>query len=162
MQTPTPTPQLDKMRTGASYRFKIQLRLFSCNLRPLTIAEHMSVNQEVIEDLMAVPDSVRNSINENYLLAKKILKLASKPDPDTPEEGPLQEYLLDRMTIEEVLYAYKQWREGCKLCDPQLEEMTVDELANLVDDVKKNQTPLIDLSSWQLLQITKHLLAQSD
>lgn len=164
MQTPAsnPLPELDQMRAGVEYRFPVQLRGWRCSLRPITISEHMTVNQEVINELMGIPEAARNAINENYLLAKKILRIASKPGPDSKEEGPLQDYLLDRMTVEEVLYAYKQWRRGCEQCDPQLEQMTVDELTALVDKVKKNQIPLTDLSLWESVQIVKHFLARSD
>src|SRR4051812_41623970 len=116
------TPELEAMRAGIAYRFPVQIRNFRVTLRPVTIGEHMQINNEIVQELLEVPDNMRHAINENYLLAKKMLKMASKADIDG-KEGPLQDYLLDKMTIDELLYAYDEYLQGVAKVNPKIEKM---------------------------------------
>ncbi len=154
------SPELDLMRAGTSARFIIQIRKFKFNARPLTIAEHMDINNEIVTELLQVPENMRHAINEQYLLAKKMLSRASSMEPG--RVGPATDYLMDQMTIDEILYAYDQYLEGTKRLDPRLEEMEESELADLADAIKKKDIALTELSSWQTQNLARYLLTKCD
>ena len=156
------TPEFDAMRMGVDYRFPIQIRKWRVTVRPITIAEHMQITNETVSEVMETPPEMRHAINENYLLAKKTLKMAAKLDPDPSKESPLQDYLLDRMTIDELLSAHGQYIKGVAKANPEFEEMSAEQLVALVGKLKKNETPLTDLSFFQCQRLVKFFLDQCD
>ena len=153
-------PDLEAMRLGVSYQFKIKIRQWSCVLRPVTVGEHMAINAEVFRLLQEASD-MNTAVNENYLLAKGFLKAASKLDPASTQEPRLNDFLLDRMSVDEVLYAYKQYLAGTELVNPELESLPVEILEALVEQVKKSPSAVIELSSLELTNLVRYLATKS-
>ena len=151
-------PQLELMRQGVDYNFRVAIRAFQVKLRPVTIGEHQQINQEIIDKLSQMPQEMRHSLNESYLLAKEMLKAACKLDPEGKTAGPLTDYILDKMTIDEVLLLYKQYEDGVEKVNPRLEDLSAEDVNALVELVKKNPTELTGLSFVQLASMVRLLL----
>jgi hypothetical protein len=154
-------PELEAMREGVAYNFPVQIRKWKVNLRPLTVGETMQINNEVLADLQQIAPTMRHQINESYLLAKYMLKKASAPPPPSTVLGPITDALLDGMTVDEVLFAYKQYLEGVERVNPRYEEMTQETLVALVDSIKKKESAPTDLSFSQLASVVSFLLTHS-
>lgn len=153
-------PQLDAMRMGVDYRFVVQARAFVMDARPLTIDETIQMTAEVISELQRLPAHSQNSQFEASLIAKKTLVLASTSEPGA-KDPKITEYVLGRMTPEELQYLYKQWTDGCALVSPAIETMTPEAIGELVETVKKNgASTLILLSRSQLCAMVASLLTE--
>lgn len=162
MDNLTPTDlglqDLDKMRMGIEYKFKVQIRGYNVELRPIEVGEQMEINREVMEWSANTPPALRNAMDENFMLAKKILEKASMTDPERKVIGPIAEFLLQKMTVDEMMFMYRQYLDGVARVNPALEEMTAEQLKEIAEEVKKSPERLTDLSSWQLLNLARHLI----
>lgn len=143
-------PQLDAMRMGVDYRFVIKARAFAMDARPLTVDETVQMTAEALAELSKLPQHLQNSQYEATIVAKKTLCLASTSAPGKADPK-ITEYILGRLTPEELQYLYKQWVDGTLECSPALENMTPKQLGDLVDAVKKNGGSILtQLSRSQL------------
>lgn len=155
-------PQLDAMRMGADYRFILRSRAFSMDARPLTIDETIQMTADVIVEMQRLPEHSQNSQFESACVAKKTLVLASTSEPGA-KDPKITEYVLGRMTPEELQYLYKQWVDGCASVSPALETLSPDVLQALIETVKKNgPSTLIQLSRSQLCAMVDSLLSSGD
>lgn len=154
--------QLEQMRMGVDYRFPVQLRAFKVMLRPLSVSEMMECTSNTAQYISQISESQRTRVTEHLYFAKQILVKASTPEVDSNIQPELTDYLLSKMTNEEVQFLYKQYVAITDKCNPILEEMTIEEVKELVDEVKKNPSALIDLSFLDLVNIVRSLLTNVD
>jgi hypothetical protein len=164
METPSidRIDQIDAMRMGVDYRFPIKIRNFTILLRPLAVMETVQVASDVQEALNGLPKSMINQITEHTVLAKKTLIQASTTDFDV-KDPKISDYVLDRMTNDEIHYAFKQYVAGCDRVNPALEKMDKKELEEIVALLKKSQEPerslaLTELSFSHLVSLVAHFL----
>lgn len=162
--------QIDAMRSGVDYRFPVKVRSFELDVRPLSLMETVTVAQRVAEAMKSVPESARNRLTEHSFLAKFTLETASTSDVGA-KDPKITEYVLDRMTAEELMAIFKQYVAIVDRANPVLDFMTPAELEAILDELKKNRlelTPedwdsqLIELSFSQLVSITRFLLTKDD
>lgn len=164
MQTQSPAdsiPQLEEMRLGVAYRFEARVRGFAVMLRPLSMSETIEVAAEVAGDLESFPAHARNRVTEHSLFCKKTLVKASTSAPDARDPR-LTEYILDRMTSDEVLFLFKQYTLGTDRVNPALETMPEETLRAMIEDLKKNPSALIERSTLELVNVARFLLTSGD
>lgn len=159
-------PQIDAMRMGVDYSFMVALRQFKVSLRPLTGLEVTNAWGAVADHLQTVPQHRRTKMLEDYWLSREILKTASSPfGPKTVPS--ITDPLLDAMTQDEVIALFKEWNATCDRVNPQLEIMPIEQLKDLVEEVKKNPPSdtayqLTQLSFGQLVSLATYLLTKGD
>lgn len=154
--------QIDAMRMGVEYRFRIVCRGFSMLARPLSIGESVDVGTKVSERLAQMSEFEKNRLNEHSLLAYETLILASTSDFGT-NDPKISEYILRRITPDELNFLFKQYVAECEKVNPCLELMKGDEIRDLVDSLKKNPpedlaSRLTGLSFIQVLSLCHSLL----
>lgn len=166
-------PQLDEMRMGVDYVFKVTLRGYSVALRPLSVDELLLVGRRVNETLNDMPEAARARISQETMYAKTILQEAST---DFGKANPrLTAGILGKCTEAELSFLLKEYVAGCDACDPRLESMTRAKLDALVDQVKKNvseakgsadphylRSQLIELSFMDTVNLCMELLRQAE
>ena len=156
-------PELQAMRLGVEYRFEVNVRKFKVFLRPLSAVEIVQSTREAQQALMDMPEEDRVAVSESILLCTKKLIKASTSDVGV-NDPKLTDYVMERMTADEMDLLWKQYLAGCKRCDPALEEMPVDEVKALVEEVKKNPREVVSTltgkSFWELVNISRHLIQQ--
>lgn len=155
--------ELDAMRMGVDYRFQVRIRSYSVSLRPLSIIETIQVTERVAELIDSKPERARTRIMEHTLLAKETLKQASTLDVDSKEHPKLTDYILDRMTADELDAMFKEYVAICDRVNPVLEEIEPLRLNMIVEDLRKKKgdrldSVLIELSRWELVNICRSLL----
>lgn len=158
--------QIDAMRLGTDYRFKVKIRGFEMWIRPLSISETIEVTSKTQEKLSMLPAQSRNVLTEHTILAKETLKLASTSDVGLGDIK-ITDLILDRMTNDEVHYLFKQYVAATDRCNPALELLQPEELTSLVNEVKKNKgeelvSALTELSLSQLVSLAQHYVTQGD
>lgn len=157
--------KMEQLRLGVYYGFKIDMKFDTYTLRPLSIAEMNKVYNEVAATLLKTPENRRTKVMEDTLLAKEIIKVATRTyGQDT---GGITDGVLDQMTNDQILFMYKEWLSTCERVNPNLETMPVDAIKALVDEVKKKQPDgleslLTELSFSQLKSITAYLLTNQN
>lgn len=149
--------QLDAMRQGVDYRLEIKCRNFSVSVRPLTMKETVDVATKVNDNILRLPESARTRLMESTLLAKETLKLATKNDIDSTDEPRLTDYIMDRMTPEELQFIHRQYVQAIDKVNPVMERITKERLDELVEAIKKNESALIDLSFLEMANVCRHL-----
>lgn len=154
---------LSKMRMGTNYRQTISLRKFSCDMRPLTIAETCQIASEVVDDLLKMSKSNQNSMMEHSLMAQKTLVLASTSQPGV-KDFKLTEAEVAGMTPDEVHLLYKEYTAAVERVNPAMETLTKEELDLLVAHCKKkpSASELTDLSFYQLVSLAHFLLTKEE
>lgn len=166
MFNPEPADQdalLNAMRLGADYQFKITLRGFSMNVRPLTIIEEQQVVANVSAFMATLPVHAKNSLSENVALAKEYLKIASSSDVGKVDYQ-IWDYQMDRMTPEEIQFLYRQYLDAKEAVNPSVETMSIEQINTLVQTLKKSPGPadwasqLIELSRSQLGRVCQYLI----
>ena len=152
---------LSAMRMGTSYRFPLIVREFRVDARPLTIAETVTMTNGVVAQLNKLPEANRTDVYQAALVAKETLVLACKHSPQDAV-GQLSHMVLDEFTPDELLTLYAQYRDGCDLVNPSLEQLPISELLELVALVKKSPEALTRLSRPHLVQVARSLLTTND
>ncbi len=161
--------QIDQMRAGIDYRFPVMVRDFQLMVRPLSIVETVRVAQKVAEAMKGIPDSARNRLTEHTYLAKETLVIASTSDVGVNDQR-ITDLILDRMTPDELSYLFKQYVQVCDRANPALESMSIQDLKDMVEGLKKKaeEEPeelvllLTELSHFQLLNVATSLLIKGD
>lgn len=154
-------PQIDAMRLGVDYRLELKLREFSVPVRPITISETLEIASRVGAHMARLPEASRNRVTEHVLLAKETLKVASTSDVGK-QDMQLTDIILDKMTPDELTFAYKQYVSATDKVNPALEQLSKEEIEDIYELVKKNQSQLIECSFLQLVNLARYLLTQSD
>lgn len=162
--------QIEAMRAGVDYRFPIRIRQFQLEVRPLSIMESVQVAQQVAEEVKKVPDSARNRLTEHTFLAKATLIKATTSDVGA-NDPKITDYIMDRMTGDEVQALFKQYISVVDRANPSLEFMENKDVEVLIDSIKKNRTEmdlvesdsqLTELSIWELASIVRYFLTKDD
>ena len=158
--------QIDAMRAGVDYKQKITIRNFSMTVRPLTIMETNEIASSVVAELRKLPVEHRNATLEHTLMAKETLKRASTSDVGKGD-WQITEPILNAMTVDEVLFMYKQYVMAMDRVNPALEKMSTKEVQELVEDLKKNEPQELDLqltalSFLQLVSLVQYFLTKGD
>lgn len=154
--------QIDAMRMGVDYRFRIVCRGFSMSARPLSIGESVEVGTKVSQRLNEMTEFEKNRLNEHSLLAYETLVLASTSDYGT-NDPKISEYILKRLTPDELSFLFKQYVAECDKVNPCLEMMDAKDIRPLVEALKKSPkedlaSQLIGLSFTQQVSTLFHLL----
>lgn len=153
---------IEAMRLGVEYRFPVRIRQFTAHLRPLSISETLHVTNRVTERLMDMDEIARNRISEHALLAQETLILAAK-DLDNPTRvQPINEMMIGKLTNAELEFLFKQYVSVVDKTNPALEQLSVEEIQELVSSIKKKETQPIDLSFLELVNIVRSLLINED
>lgn len=155
-------PQLDAMRMGIDYRFVISVRQFTLPVRPLTIGEKLQVATSVMAEMAKMPPAARNAVMEHTLTAKETLKKASTSDVGKSDES-ISDYILDRMTSDELLALFSQYVANEDRVNPRLEMLDKKSVQILVDELKKKDQAtlglqLIELSLSELTSLVHFFL----
>lgn len=159
-------PELEKMRAGVDYFFPVSLRKFTAALRPLSNSEMMECYANITEYLNDIPKNRRTKLDEDNALAREILKKASAPF-DRPQDNKITDPMLDRMTTDEIMYFYNEWRGVCDRVNPSLEKIPMETLRATVEELKKNpptdlDAQLTELSFGQLVNLARYFLISDD
>lgn len=149
---------LEEMRGGADMRYPVKLKNKTFMLRPLTVAEKMTIMNIVVAEINAKPPEERTAFHEHVILARETLRLASKEDYDSQAPGSIHDYLLDRFWENELIYLYKEYCRITDIVNPMLENLSVDEIKAMIEAVKKKDLELIELSSLQLANLVRYLM----
>lgn len=146
---------LEKMRLGINYSFPIVLRGLTIKARPLSIIEQHQVLADSKRDIEAVDSKFRTPFDEAAILAQHYIITASDNDPN------VSAYILNRASPEELSFLYKEYCAVVDKCNPMFEQMTAQDIGDLVEKIKKNKNPVLaltDLSFHQLASICRRLL----
>lgn len=141
MQSPVQSelPQLEAMRAGVDYSWRIKCRKQEFTVRPLTAMEIIKIAEEVQDELELLPENRRLGVRASLMSAAKTLEVASTPPGGVPT---LTVAMTSQMTPAEVSHLHDQYVAGCARVNPSLEMLTVEQVKAMVDEVKKN--PEID------------------
>ena len=153
--------QIEAMRMGVSYRGTLRLRDFTVRVRPISNMEETEIISSVVERMKASPEHYRNRQTEQLLYARLLLEKASTSDVGA-NDPQLTEYILARMTNGELLCLLKDYNAFCDAVNPQLDEMSKDEIMRLVDEVKKSPDLATSYSRLEMLNVIRFLVATKD
>lgn len=152
---------VEDLRLGTEYRGTLHCRGLVVKVRPLCIAEDIDITNQVIAEIMRLPEAQRTAMTEARMLACYTLEKASTSDMDKTDYG-ITRAVLARITADELQYLFKQYQDMLDKVNPALERMPAEKLDHLVAEVKKNPSELIRLSRWQLCQMVDSLLPKED
>lgn len=149
---------LEQMRMGTDYRFPVVVRNFRVLLRPLTVIE----TTNILSDTQAETSrgKTQNEVIWQVIFSIKTLTKASTTSPDSGDPQ-LTEYTLQSFTPDELSYLFKEYVAVCDRVNPSLDQMPAEKLAELVEYAKKNPSQLIELSFLEVVNLCRHLLADS-
>lgn len=154
-------PNLELIRQGIQYRFKIKTRGLELNCRPLSVFEEDQIAQEVLEEMEALPQHRRTSLRESIAMAVKKLEKAQTSDIGL-SDAKVYAKELERMTPGEIDHLFKQYNACCDKVNPVIERMNPDDVEKGIAVLKKNSTEaekiLTESSFFQLVSICLHLL----
>ena len=158
--------QIDAMRLGTNYRTMLKVRGFEIFVRPLSISETVEVAGAVQNYLASLPLSSRNQLTEHTAVAKETLKKASTSDVGVFDPK-VTDYILDRMTNDEVAYLFDQYVAACDKVNPALEMMKPEQLTAIIEELKKNKDleldlALTELSFLQLISLVRYFLTKGE
>lgn len=160
MNTPVEANELKilaQMRAGVSQYHQIKLRSASVRVRPLSVSEVLECTAEAQLRIEQSPKNAQNRISEELILCK--IKLERASTSDIGKTDPMMtEYILDRMTVHEILALFHAYNEWLDSIDPDVSEIGMDRLQELAEAVKKNPSTLTELSRWELLNLARSLL----
>jgi hypothetical protein len=130
--------------------------------RPLSIGESVEVGTKVSQRINEMSEFEKNRLNEHSLLAYETLILASTTDYGT-NDPKISEYILKRLTPDELSFLFKQYVAECDKVNPCLEMMDIKDIRPLVETLKKSPkddlaSQLIALSFTQQVSTLFHLL----
>ncbi len=154
--------QLTKMRMGCDYRFPVLIRKFSVLLRPLTNTETIEVTNQVFARMAGMSEHQKNRINENSIVAKETLKLASTEQPDSKDIPQLTDPILDRLTNEELSFIYDEYVAICDKCNPSFDLLPKEAIEKLVEEAKKKPTDLTGFSLLQLASMVNYFITRAE
>lgn len=150
-------PQVEQLRDGVDYRFKVTIRKFSIMLRPLSIYEVNKVAANVSERMEEMNQYQRNQLTEHTLVAQETLKLASTSDVDV-DDPTITDLIISKMTAEEVSALFKEYVAITDKCNPVLELLPNDVLKSMIEDIKKNPSLVTERSFLELASICRSLI----
>lgn len=158
-------PNLELIRAGINYRFKIKTRNLTMEVRPLSIFEEDLIAQEVADEMEALPAHRKTSLRESIALAVRKLERAQTTDVNVMDAKVFAAEL-QRMTPGEIDHLFKQYIAGCDKVNPVIEKMKIEDIELVLAHLKKNsaevERTLIESSFFQLVNILGHLLTQGD
>lgn len=155
--------QIDAMRMGVDYHFKISCRKFDLICRPLSISENLDVISKVAHRLSQMSEFEKNRLAEHTLYAIETLILSSTTEQGS-NDPKITEYILQRVTPSEIDYLFKQYVGHIEKVSPALERLDQAQVTALVEDLKKKATPLdldsqlTELSYLQLVNVCRFLI----
>lgn len=159
-------PQIEAMRFGTEYSFTASIRNFSIQLRPLSMLETIQVAQKVSDVISRIPPTGRVAVAESAILAQETLKIASSSGVGMSDQK-ITDYLMERMTPEELQALFKEYVAIVDRVNPSLELLPRDSMNSLVETLKKSPTQdlasqLIGLSHSDLVSLAHCLLTSGD
>lgn len=144
---------------GVDYTFTIKVRSLELAVRPLAISEIVRLTSDAREQLSKLPPEGQTELIWNVLLAKGYLRYATKPDVGSKIEPRLTDYVLDRMTNDEISALFRAYLDGVERLNPSIETITDEQLRELVEAAKKkNVSQLTAWSRWQLATVLSSLI----
>lgn len=150
-------PQIEDLRAGVDYRFKVTLRKFSIWLRPLSIYEINMVAATVSERMEQMSTHQRQQLTEHTLVASETLKIASTSDVGATDYR-ITDAIIERMTAEEINALFKEYVAITDKCNPVLELMPPAVLNSMIEDLKKNPSLVTERSFLELASICRTLI----
>lgn len=160
--TPVEVEQIQKMRLGVDYRHPITIRDFSILVRPISISETLEVSQVVTERFMKLDVNAKNRVAEHTFLAQETLLRASKPAPDSEMEPTISNYIMNKMTPDELSYLHKQYVAVMDKVNPALEMMDASEVKEMVEALKKNPLAVTEFSFLELASMVRYLATKEE
>lgn len=155
----TPDDILAALRMGVDYTFTIKVRSLELAVRPLAVSEVVRLTADAREQLSKLPPEGQTEMIWNVLLAKGYLRYATKPDVGSKVEPRLTDYVLDRMTNDELSALFRAYLDGVELLNPAVETIGEQQLAELVEAAKKNSvSQLTAWSRWRLATVLSKLI----
>lgn len=151
---------LTAMRLGTRARFLVKIRSYEISLRPLTVAETLQLASEVAQEVSQKPEHLRNALTEHVVFSLKTLALASTSDVDR-NDPKITEFVLQRLTPDELAHLFKEYCAGVDRVNPSLEELSIDRLRELVAMAKKNHSAPIGWSFLELVSVCRYLTLES-
>lgn len=154
---------LAKMRAGVDYKFAIRCRQFAIDVRPLSTSEMGSLVGEIIREFRQQPVEDQTSIKEAEIRARITIRLASTSDIGK-NDSPLTDYIVGKMTTDELRFLYSQYAQACEVVNPAHEPMPWEEIAALYEAVKKSpekRSTLIGRSFSEIINLCLALLDDS-
>jgi hypothetical protein len=148
---------LTKMRMGTASKFPVTLKDFTVYLRPLTVIETVNLASEVEAEIKKYPVEKRNAINEHVIFSVKMLEKASTSAPDK-NDYQLTTRELSSFTPDELQYFFKEYTAGNDRINPNLDKISIEKLTELVNLAKKNPSALIELSFWEVVNLSWYLI----
>ena len=123
-------------------------------LRILDADEENKIISKVKQDLAKTPNQQAREQAEPLAVMKAILFQSAFID-GSPGMTTL---FLDALSSTEVEKLYDQYLDKCHQVNPQIEDLSMEEVAGLLADIKKNSVKRRDLSSRQLKGIGTYFL----
>lgn len=146
---------------GVDYRFPLNIRSYRIFVRPISVMETIQVASNVTEALQSQPESARHRLTENLFIARETLKVASTPEVGSKVQPAITDYVLERMTPDEIEYAFKQYVSACDKVNPALEELPEEQLKEIVETLKKNPSQAIEQSFLALVNVVRFLMTSA-
>lgn len=158
---PLSIQDLEKLRMGIQNRCNPVVRGVTFTFRPLTISETTDVTSRAMQIFNGLKPHEKHTINESRIISILTLIQASCLDAARAVPG-VTEDTLNMLTADELGYLFREYQQMTAACNPEIEQLPVAELQQLVEDLKKNPQRLTELSSLQLLNLVRYLLTKSD
>ncbi len=148
--------QLAMMREGRSAPISFKMGETEIPCRVLTGNELVRIEQDVLVRQQELKDAERTEAWLLHEVRKLTLEQATKIGGEPV--GALHRKLLDAMSHDEVIFAYRQYLDILMAVNPILEQMTDEDLEALVDAVKKDPSWLSECTTPRLVAMLQFVL----
>lgn len=128
---------LTALRLGTAFRFAVTIKGLTVPLRPLSMDEEVSVMHDVHQMLNQNPLLKQDDFYQSTLKAKLTLELASTSRPGE-KDFKLTAKELGAWTGDEVQKLFKEYVAIRDKVNPDIEEMTAEQINNVIDLLKKS------------------------
>lgn len=152
---------LAAMRMGVSYYDTIKIRKYALRIRCLSVSEKQKIMNDVRATLLRGSEEEQSKVNQELEIAKQTIMLASTSDIDKSDYK-ITDFVLGAMTIDEVLYLWKQYTDFEERVSPEAEQLPIEAVNKLIEDLKKKQIQLNDLSWTECRSIARSFLTRED
>lgn len=149
----SPESLLARLREGYKQKLEIKVGGLSVPCRILPADESVKAISNA-KFKLKIPEGHEPELLESIAIQKSILKAGC-----TVDEIPyLHDRLLDKLSSDELAQLYDAYMLEVKFVNPEFETLNAEQVAGMIDDVKKKKTTAKDYYSWQLAEIGRYCL----
>ncbi len=146
---------LERMRAGYNQDLFIEYNDLKVEARLLPGGEMATVISNA-KSKLKIPDGHDRKMLEGQAVMKSVLKAATTIGVTTS----LGDRFLDLLTNEELVAIHEQYESKVKTINPNIDNFTTDQIAEVIVRIKKKTAKPSDFYMWQLAAIGSYFLVR--